>query len=38
MPARTCPTCNGDGYVNTGDAFGGTTTCSRCMGEGEVYD
>jgi len=38
MPARTCPECNGDGYVDTGDVLGGTTTCRECMGEGEVYN
>jgi DnaJ-class molecular chaperone len=38
MPARTCPKCDGDGYLDSGDVLGGTVTCDRCKGEGEVWD
>jgi DnaJ-class molecular chaperone len=37
MPTRTCPECDGKGYVSIGDVLGGTITCSECKGEGEVY-
>ncbi|WP_180955101.1 YuiA family protein [Peribacillus deserti] len=37
MPARTCPKCDGDGYISVA---GGTSTitCPRCKGNGDVHD